>query len=393
MNANLLAARRLVTAQTVIDHPRILIDSEGTIVSIESGTANAEDTTLTGAFFDIHVHGAAGHDAMQGTPQAFAGISRFLATKGVANYLATTVTAPVDSTLRGLEGIADAIEAAARSGNAPTARPVGIHLEGPFLSHAKRGVHPPADIQPPSVPLFEQMQQAARGHIRLLTIAPETSGALDLIQYATSSGTHVSLGHSDANAEQTRAAIAAGAHSATHTFNAMRRLDHREPGIAGVVLDSNLLYAELICDGIHVAPEFIRLWLRAKGDELAILVTDGISATGMPDGDYRLGELEVTVADGRCLSTSDLASGIETLAGSVLTMDRAVENLQRFTGASLATAVRLASRNPARMLGLERLGETAVGQPANFNVFSTEGTLQQTILYGRRIERIESSKT
>jgi N-acetylglucosamine-6-phosphate deacetylase len=387
MNTKLLTARRLITAGTVIEHPRILIDPDGTIVSIESGDSSAEDTTLTAAFFDIHVHGAAGHDAMQATAQAFAGIGEFLATKGVANYLATTVTAPIDLTLNALEGIANAIEAAARSGNAPTARPVGIHLEGPFISHAKRGVHPPADIQPPSIPLFERMQQAARGHVRLLTIAPETPDALALIQYATNSGTHVSLGHSDANAAQTRAAIAAGAHSATHTFNAMRRLDHREPGIAGVVLDSDSLYAELICDGIHVAPEFIRLWLRAKGDERAILVTDGISATGMPDGNYMLGELEVSVADGRCLSTRDLASGVETLAGSVLTMDRAVANLQHFTGASLGTAVHLASRNPTRMLGLEPLGEIAVGQPANFNVFSAGGILQQTLLYGRRIGR------
>jgi N-acetylglucosamine-6-phosphate deacetylase len=226
------------------------------------------------------------------------------------------------------------------------------------------------------------MQQAARGHIRLLTIAPETPGALDLIRYATKSGTHVSLGHSDATAEQTRAAIEAGAHSATHTFNAMRTLDHREPGIAAVVLDSDRLYAELICDGIHVAPEFVRLWLRAKGEDRAILVTDGISATGKPDGNYMLGSLEVTVANGRCLLTANLANGVETLAGSVLTMDRAVANLQRFTGATLATGVHLASRNPARMLGLDHLGDVAVGQPANFNVFSAGGTLQQTVLHG-----------
>jgi N-acetylglucosamine-6-phosphate deacetylase len=219
----------------------------------------------------------------------------------------------------------------------------------------------------------------------LLTIAPEIPGALDLIQYATQSGTKVSVGHSDATAEQTRAAIAAGAASATHTFNAMRRLDHREPGIAGTVLDSPSLYAELICDGIHVAPEFVRLWLRAKGEDRAILVTDAISATGKPDGNYMLGALEVAVSNGRCLLTANLASGVETLAGSVLTMDRAVANLQRFTGASLATAVHLASRNPARMLGLDHLGQVAVGQPANFNIFAADGTLQHTILHGRTV--------
>jgi N-acetylglucosamine-6-phosphate deacetylase len=377
-----LTARQLITADGVVDHPYIATDSDGFIAAIETGPAGADDTTLTPAFFDIHVHGAAGHDVMEATPEALNRIGSFLATKGVAHYLATTVTAPTDRTLRALEGIANAIEAAERDPAAPTARPVGIHLEGPFISHAKRGVHPPADIQPPSIEFFQRMQQAARGHIRLLTIAPETPGALDLIEYATKSGTHVSLGHSDATAAETRAAIAAGARSATHTFNAMRRLDHREPGIAGVVLDSDSLYAELICDGIHVAPEFVRLWLRAKTEARAILVTDGISATGMSDGNYTLGDLAVTVTAGRCLSTNDLAAGVETLAGSVLTMDRAIANLQRFTGAPLATAVRLASRNPARMLGLDALSAIAVGQPANFNVFSSTGDLHQTIVRG-----------
>lgn len=377
-----LTARRLITADGAVEYPRVVIDADGIIAGIDAGEPNADDTTLTAAFFDIHVHGAAGHDAMEGTAQALGCIGRFLATRGVGHFFATTVTAPVDPTLRALEGIANAIEADSAG---PAARPVGIHLEGPFISHAKRGVHPPADIQPPSISLFERMRQAARGHIRLMTIAPETPGALDLIEYATEAGTHVTVGHSDATAGQTRAAIAAGASSATHTFNAMRRLDHREPGIAGIVLDADALYAELICDGIHVAPEFVRLWLRSKGGERAILVTDGISATGMPDGNYMLGELEVTVRDGRCLSTRDLAAGVETLAGSVLTMDRAVENVQRFTGASLATAVRMASRNPARMLALDRLGVIAVGEPANFNVFSADGTLRQTILRGQGV--------
>jgi N-acetylglucosamine-6-phosphate deacetylase len=376
-------ARSLVDTQGQSDYPLISVDHDGLIAGIESGKRTEDTTTLTPTFFDIHVHGAAGHDVMEGTSQAFNRIGAYLAARGVGHFLATTVTAPVDPTLRALEGIANAIDAAERGNFAVAARPVGIHLEGPFISHAKRGVHPPADIQPPSIPLFERMRQAARGHIRLMTIAPELPGALELIEYATGAGTHVSLGHSDATAGQTRAAVAAGAGSATHTFNAMRRLDHREPGIAGVVLDAEALYAELICDGIHVAPEFVRLWLRAKGGERAILVTDGISATGMPDGNYMLGELEVTVRDGRCLSAVDLAAGVETLAGSVLTMDRAVGNVQRFTGVSLATAVRLASRNPARMLALDKLGLIAVGQPANFNVFAPDGTLLQTMLRGQ----------
>jgi N-acetylglucosamine-6-phosphate deacetylase len=381
-----ITAQRLLTANGPVECPRIDIDDAGIIVAIECDQAGTDDVTLTPAFFDIHVHGAAGRDVMEGTSEALDGIGAFLATHGVAYYLATTVTAPLDKTLRALEGIANAIESTAQSGYAALARPLGIHLEGPFISHAKRGVHAAADLLPAKVSIFQELQQAARGHIKLMTVAPELPEALELIEYAVAEGTQVSIGHSDATAIDARAAIVAGASSATHTFNAMRRLDHREPGIAGVVLDSEDLYAELICDGIHVAPEFVRMWLAAKGEDRAILITDGISATGMPDGNYRLGELEVTVADNRCLLASELARGVETLAGSVLTMDRAVARLRRYTGATLATAVRLATHNPAKMLGLDELGTVGVGRPANFNVFTSDGHLQQTILRGRAVE-------
>jgi len=382
MSQRTIAARRLIAADGIIERPRITIDADGMIAAIEPHTAGADETeTIAPTFFDVHVHGAAGADVMDGSREAMACVGGFLATRGVGHFLATTVTAPVDATLRALERITDAIEAAEHTG----ARPVGIHLEGPFLSHAKRGVHPAAEIQRPSVELFERFQQAARGHIKLMTIAPETEGAPELIAHATAKGVRVSIGHSGATVAEARAGIRAGAVSATHTFNAMRRLDHREPGIAGAVLDERELYAELICDGIHVAPEFVRLWWQAKGEAHAILVTDGISATGEPDGDYLLGGLEVTVTNRRCLLKSDLAAGKQTLAGSVLTMDRAVANLQVFTGAGLLAAVHAASRNPARMLGMDALGEIAVGQPASFNAFGADGKLVRTVMLGRDV--------
>jgi len=378
-----ITAQRLLTANGPVECPRILIDSAGIIFAIEPDQHGTDDVTLTPAFFDVHVHGAAGHDVMEGTPKALDKIGGFLATRGVAHYLATTVTAPLDKTLRALEGIANVIESAGEDGVA--AQPVGIHLEGPFLSHAKRGVHASADLQPAKVSIFQKLQQAARGHIKLMTVAPELPEALELIEYASAEGVQVSIGHSDATATEARAAIVAGAVSATHTFNAMRRLDHRDPGIAAVVLDSQDLYAELICDGIHVAPEFVRTWLASKGEDRAILVTDGISATGMPDGKYRLGELEVTVEGNRCMLAADRANGVDTLAGSVLTMDAAVARLRRYTGATLATAVRLATHNPAQMLGLDKLCSVAVGQPANFNVFTSDGHLQQTYIRGQAV--------
>lgn len=384
MSLREISARQMIAANGVIERPRITIGADGMIASIEPDAASAHETAIIApAFFDVHVHGAAGADVMEGSREAMQRVGHFLATHGVGHFLATTVTAPVDATLRALERIADAIDASARE--CAGARPVGIHLEGPFISHAKRGVHPPAAIQRPSVELFDRFQTAARGHIKLMTVAPEVEGATALIRHASGNGVRVSIGHSNATGLEARSGIRAGAVSATHTFNAMRALDHREPGIAGVVLDERELYAELICDGIHVSQEFVRLWFRAKGRARAILVTDGISATGMPEGDYLLGGAEVTVADGRCLLKSDLAAGRETLAGSVLTMDRAVANLEAFLGAGLDASVRAASTNPARMLGMETLGDIAADQPANFNVYAADGRLERTVLRGREV--------
>ena len=227
--------------------------------------------------------------------------ARFLAARGVGAFLPTAVTAPVDDTLRAVDGLATLIE---QPGSVEGAVPLGIHLEGPFISHAKRGVHPPELLQPPSIALFDRFWQASRGHIRLMTVAPELPGALELIKHATALGVRISLGHSDATAAQTREGIAAGGVSATHTYNAMRGIDHREPGMLGVVLDDEELYAEIIADGIHVDPVTVRIYWRSKGPARAILITDGMSATGMPNGRYRLGMFDVDVAGGRAARTA-----------------------------------------------------------------------------------------
>ncbi len=378
----LLTARQLVTAGQVIEHPWILVEGD-TIAGIGTQSSHdlpehAElfeypDATIAPAFVDIHVHGAAGHDVMEATPEALATVGRFFASRGVGAYLPTTVTAPIDQTLRTLEGLASVIERGSTPG---IATPLGVHLEGPFLSHAKRGVHPAELLQPPSVALFDRFWQAARGAIRLVTVAPELPGAPEMIEHAAHLGVRVSLGHTNATAAEARAGIAAGARSATHTFNAMRALDHREPGVAAVVLDDPTLYAELICDGIHVDPAMVRLFAKAKDPDRAILVTDGISATGMPEGRYMLGGLEVEVRDGRCL-----LDGV--LAGSVLTMDRAVRNYAAYTGSPLSAAVQLATANPAALAGAEhRYGLLAEGRRADLVVLDRSGEVLATMLGG-----------
>lgn len=185
------------------------------------------------------------------------------------------------------------------------------------------------------------------------------------------------MGHSNATAAETRVAIAAGAVSATHTFNAMRPLDHREPGILGTVLTCDAMFAELICDGVHTAPELVKLWWRAKGPERALLVTDAMSATGMPDGEYRLGGFAVEVAHGRAM-----ARGV--LAGSVLTLDRALARFLEFTGATLEQGLRLATSNPATMCGLDdRVGRLEVGRPASLIAVDSAGRLAGSFANGQ----------
>jgi len=377
-----LTARRLYDGSHLHEHPIVILDG-GRIASISTRATSAVPAgapildfpaaTLAPSFFDVHIHGAAGHDAMEATPAALAAIGKFLASRGTAHFLATTVTAPVDATLRAVAGLAKLI---ARPPTAGAAIPLGIHLEGPFLSHAKRGVHPTEFLLEPDIDLFDRIYDAAEGHVRLMTIAPELPGAPDLAAHAVARGVRVSLGHSNATAVETRAAIAAGATSATHTFNAMRPLDHREPGILGTVLTDDSLFAELICDGIHSAPEMTKLWWRAKGPNRAILVTDAMSATGMPDGEYRLGGLTVQVANGRAMSDG-------VLAGSVLTLDRALANFLAFTGATLEQGLRLLTGNPAALTGFQaEAGSLAPGSPANLVAVTPDGHLAASFLNG-----------
>ncbi len=375
-------AERLWDGKRVIDHPIVIVE-DGRIVAIQSRDASEipagaqvsefVGATLGPAFFDVHIHGSAGHDVMEAKPNALQAIGAFLAKHGTGTYLATTVTAAMDTTLSSLEQLAKLIR---RGPDEAQAWPVGIHLEGPFLSHVKRGVHPPGLLQKPDIAVFDRMFEAAEGHVRLMTLAPELPGAVELATHATARGVRVSVGHSNATAAETRAAIAAGATSATHTYNAMRALDHREPGILGTVLTTDSIFAELICDGIHNAPEMVRLWWKAKGPDRGLLVTDAMSAAGMPDGEYQLGGFAVDVANGRAM-----ANGV--LAGSVLTLDRALCNFLAYTGATVEDGLRAITANPASMTGLvDQAGSLAVGQPANLVAIDSAGALLASIHAG-----------
>jgi len=387
-----LCANRLYTPQEVIEDPLLFIEDR--VITAVSSRAEQEiprnatvlnfaddlgDAILAPGFVDIHMHGGAGLDVMRAAITDFPHLNNFLTKHGVTGYFPTTVAAPLDQTCVALERMADAIEASqdsyASNGGGVQARPLGIHLEGPFLSHKRRGVHPPEFLVEPTLEIFERLWQAARGHVRMMTIAPELPGALEVIAEAARRNVCVSIGHSDATLDAARAGVRAGARHATHTFNAMRPLDHRDPGILGEVLVDRQLTADIIADGIHLAPEVVQLFLQAKGLERSVLITDATAAAGMPDGTYQLGPIQVEVKDGKCTMDGKLA-------GSVLTMDRAVRNVTEFAGWSLQDAVRAATLNPTRAVGLAQHGQLVEGAEANIIVLSANGEVRKTVVRG-----------
>jgi N-acetylglucosamine-6-phosphate deacetylase len=305
----------------------------------------AKDQSAAPGFIDVHIHGAGGHDVMEGTEAALRAISSSIGSHGTTSFVATTVTADPQAICRSSEQIARYI-AVQHEKTLPGAEVLGIHFEGPFLSPERRGVHPPEWLKLPSAELLEKFVSSARGNALLLTIAPELLGAMPCIDAARKAGMVVGIGHTDATYEQTRAAVARGAHHAIHTYNAMRPFSHRDPGVIGAVLTSPEISAELIADGVHVDETAMRLLIQAKGAGGVILISDGISATGMPDGKYVLGGLEITVSGGVCRNSEG------RLAGSTLTLERALHNIVEL-GASVADALRMLTLNPATLLGIE----------------------------------------
>ena len=316
--------------------------------------------TVVPGFVDVHIHGAGGHDVMEGTREALELVTAMVAAHGTTSLVATTVTASEKETRDSVAGIAHFIlNTSQYPARELSAEILGIHFEGPFISPARRGVHPAKWIVAPSTDLLAQLLAESRGTAQILTLAPELPGALEVISKARQAGLVVSLGHTDATYEQAQAAIESGASHAAHVFNAMRPFSHRGTGVIGAVLTSPRVSAELIADGVHVDKAAMRMLVELKTPERVILVSDGISATGMPDGNYQLGMFKVKVSGGVARN----AEG--KLAGSTLTLDRALRNMVAL-GVPLASALRMVTANPARQIGLgARKGVLAPGADAD----------------------------
>ena len=333
--------------------------SDGVIASMDLDDAPAAGATdpalpyLVPGFVDVHVHGGGGHDAM-GDRAALDGMARHLLRRGVTSFLPTAVTAPLGD----LTSFATRVREWLPDAPAGGAEPLGFNLEGPFLSDARRGAHDPAHLRVPADVARDALEPLVDG-LRLITIAPELPGALDLIGWFRERGVAISMGHSAATVAEARAGYAAGGSTTTHLFNAMSGVDHRAPGLAVAALLDDEAFVELIADGIHVDPALWPLILRLKPADRLLLVSDALSLAGTGDGRARIGGLEVEVVGQRVTLV-----GTSTLAGSVIALDDAVRNLVG-SGVPLPIAVAAASANPLAMLGFTDRGRIAPGQRAD----------------------------
>ncbi len=373
---------KLYTGNEVIRRGSLIVDGEGRIeaagesVDVPDGATVVDVTgkTLLPGFVDIHVHGGGGHQMMDGDYAALNGMSRFHAAHGTTSFLATTSTDREET-----------IERALRNCAAPTSRELegaellGVHLEGPFLNEARAGAQNKSDLRAPDERLLRRFLDASGGAIRLVTLAPELAGGMEMTEMLAHSGVTVSIGHSDASYAQALEAIERGASQTTHHFNGMSPLHHREPGVAGAGLLCSALTTELICDGIHVHPAVVKLLFDVKGAHKVCMITDAVMGAGLPDGDYG----KTTKKDGQIW----LKDG-SSLAGSSLTMVQAMRNAMRFTGYPIERLLPSFTEVPARQVGAwDRKGSLAVGKDADFLVVDEQLALHATYVRGREAYR------
>lgn len=330
--------------------------------------------TAVPGFIDLHIHGAAGADVMDGTKEALATMTKALPKEGTTSFLATTMTQEKAEIEQALLNAGYFIEDKLESGAAEI---LGIHLEGPFVNKNKAGAQPKQHIIDPDLALLQRWMELSQGSIRLVTLAPELPGGMEMVAFLKQHGIVASIGHSDATYDQVDEAIHAGCNHVTHLYNQMSALHHREPGVVGAAYLREELKAEIIADGVHSRPEMVKLAYRQKQGEGLILITDSMRAKCLKNGSYDLGGQAVKVADGMAV----LADG--TLAGSILKMGHAVKNIMAFTGCGLEDAIKMAAINPARQLGVYgRKGSIAAGKDADIVILDENLDVFMTICRG-----------
>ncbi len=373
---------KVVTPQSVIENGTVLCE-DGKIVFVGSDkdaapepgsrVVNATGGIVMPGFIDTHFHGSAGDDVMANGAEGIRRIARALMRFGTTGFLATTIAARHSELMKATE---DTL--AAESDSHEGAEILGLHIEGPYINLKYKGAQPVEGIRDPNFDECRELLAAANGRIKIMTMAPELPGGMELIAFLKANGVEASLGHSEADYDTALAAIEAGATRATHLYNAMSGVHHRKPGLASAVLNEPGIQAELICDGVHVHPRMAQLAWRAKGRDGVTLITDATAAQGVGDGTFTLGDFQIQVRGPLCT----LMDGV-TIAGSVLTMNRAVGNAMDFTGMSLIDAAHTSSLAPARACGVaNRKGSIEVGKDADLAVLKSDFSVGFTIRAG-----------
>ncbi|MGH9940400.1 MAG: N-acetylglucosamine-6-phosphate deacetylase [Blastocatellia bacterium] len=375
----------VVTPNEVIENGVVLCE-DGRIKAVGSSSAiepepgsqivNATGRVVMPGFIDTHFHGSGGDDVMANGAEGIRRISRALLKFGATGFLATTIAARHEELMRAVE---DTIEAEEKDAANPEGSEIlGLHIEGPYINARFKGAQPEWGIRDPNFDECNQLLDAAAGRIKIMTIAPELPGGLEMIRMLASAGVAPSVGHSEADYDTALAAIEAGATRATHLFNAMSGVHHRKPGLAAAVLNEPGICAEMICDGVHVNPRMVSLAWKAKGRDGMTLVTDATAAQGVGDGVFTLGDFRIQVRGPLCT----LMDGV-TIAGSVLTMNRAAGNAMAFTGMSLIDAAHTSSLAPAEACCVaDRKGSIEVGKDADLAILNPDFSVSHTIRAG-----------
>lgn len=324
---------------------------------------------------DIHTHGAVGYDFISASPSDIEAVAGFFAQNAVTSFFPTTITAPIETITAAIKNIKDASRITSINSAIE-----GIHIEGPYISADYRGVHDPSFIKLPDIKQFDNIRSITGDELKLIfTMAPELTGGIEFIIHAAANGGIISIGHSGGDSYIVKEAIHNGAVSFTHLFNGMKGINHREPGVAGTALNSDS-FVELICDGQHVCPDIINLVYKIKGEDRIVLVTDSMQAAGLGDGDYDFGGMLTRVRKGVAKNNEG------RLASSTLTLFEAVKNIMEFTGISLEKAVRMASLNPAKVTGLDKVtGSIECGKRADLAVIDEYFNIMYVFSKGRKV--------
>ncbi|HEL2174747.1 TPA: N-acetylglucosamine-6-phosphate deacetylase [Streptococcus suis] len=372
-----IKAKSIILPESEVESAYLEITDKGQFGRIvtekpEGEIVDYSDFHLAPGLVDTHIHGYVSHDVMDNDFEGIKVISEGLLSCGVTSWLPTTLT----DTTENLDAVCETIGTYA--GQETGAKIQGIFLEGPFFTEKYKGAQNPKYMSDPSIEKLDNWNSLSKGLVNKIAIAPEREGVKEFIEFANSKAIHTALAHSDATYTQAEAAVEAGANIFVHVYNGMSGLHHREPGMVGAALNLKNVYAEMICDGHHVHPVAAEIVVKARGAEETVLITDCMRAGGMGEGESRLGEFEVVVKDG----TARLKES-GSLAGSILELIEAVQNVVKWGLVSLPDALRMASLAPARSVNIDHIcGRIAEGRAADFIVVDDAGRLQATYLDG-----------